>query len=114
MVKIVGPSEVVIDVDESVARGLLDAGHVQLAGESTEHAPTRTEDPSDEPQQPTTHNDEQQTPDDTEDHTTVEAPAGNAAKPKWVEYALAVGVPEEKLQGLNRDQIRELCDGFVK
>jgi len=35
------------------------------------------------------------------------APAGNASKADWHAYALSVGIPEESLEDLSRDEIRE-------
>lgn len=38
----------------------------------------------------------------------VEAPGGSASKKAWTEYALAEGKSAEELEGLTRDQIRDL------
>jgi hypothetical protein len=38
----------------------------------------------------------------------VEAPGGSASKKAWTEYALTEGKSAEELEGLTRDQIRDL------
>lgn len=49
--------------------------------------------------------------DDQDDDATVTVPGGNAAKQAWYDYALATGVSEDDLDGLGRDEIRELVAG---
>lgn len=45
---------------------------------------------------------------ETEEETPVVKPAGNASKQAWYEYALATGVSEDDLEGLDRNEIRDL------
>lgn len=44
------------------------------------------------------------------DSDTVIRPAGNASKQAWYEYALANGFEEEELDGLDRNELRDLVD----
>ena len=49
--------------------------------------------------------------DETEEHdkdTPVMRPAGNASKQAWYDYALATGLSEDDLDGLDRNEIRDL------
>lgn len=42
------------------------------------------------------------------DETTTELPGGNASRDEWETYALAHGRTAEDLDGLKRDEIRDL------
>ncbi|WP_430600330.1 hypothetical protein [Brevibacterium sp. K72] len=48
---------------------------------------------------------------DEEEHTgPAVKPSGNSSRQAWRDYALATGRSEEELEGLNRNEIRELVD----
>ena len=42
------------------------------------------------------------------EQVTAEPPAGNASREAWAEFALAAGKTEHELDGLSRDQIRDM------
>lgn len=88
----------VVTLDESVAAGLIDAGHVQLV----------SEDGQDEQSQDET----AQVPPSGVELTgqPVTEPAGNASTEDWATYARFLGYDEEQLDGLGRDDIKKLVD----
>lgn len=91
MVMIVGPSGVEMDIEVSVAEGLVDGGHARyVTGVIDEHVvPADTKSGPIEPVIP----------------DSDERPKGNAGLDVWAAYAAARG---QNVDGLSRDDIRAL------
>ncbi|TQJ60485.1 hypothetical protein FBY30_2753 [Arthrobacter sp. SLBN-83] len=49
----------------------------------------------------------------TDPTATPAAPAGNASKADWHAYALSIGIAEESLEDLSRDEIREAVNNVT-
>jgi hypothetical protein len=112
MTLIIGPSGIEMDVEASIASGLVSGGHARFAVAQPAQTPVESGDP-------VTSTGEQQEGDeqnsDAESNsaaqpaqTPVEKPKGNAGLPEWTDYAKSQGVDVE---GKSRDEIRALFKG---
>lgn len=119
-----GPNGLVFPVSPKVAGGLIRERHVEKSTEAAYRrqqgkskpaaAPAPPADPPADPPAEGAGGDQwQESPAETVPPASgsVERPAGNASTEAWAEYAVAQGFAEEQLEGLGRDQIRELVDG---
>lgn len=93
------------DTNDPIAIAYFARHGYNLAGE--EHEPDNGD--VDTPETPTSEasGDEKHTEDPEEDTPAVK-PAGNASKQAWYEYALASGFDADELDGLDRNELRDL------
>lgn len=98
MVKIIGQSGIELDVDQTIAEGLVDGGHARYVVESEPIVETAETDP-------VTPDPVHETPPVVEAEPIGEKPKGNASIEAWAAYATANG---KSVDGLNRDEIRSL------
>ncbi|MNL64465.1 hypothetical protein D3C87_1886830 [compost metagenome] len=112
MTRIIGPSGVEMDVEESVAAGLVDGGHAEYIQDGDEaqhddHSSSQGELQDESAPQP---GDDGTPADPTPDQagSGPEKPRGNAGLEEWVEFAKTQG---KDADGLNRDEIRALFKG---
>jgi hypothetical protein len=109
--RVVGPSRQVIDVDESIASGLVDGGHCEYVKEHADgETPADDQKQQEPPQGDGSGSDDQTSGSDSEEpqDEAGDRPAGNASREVWVEFALAQGKTEDDLQGLKQTEIRAL------
>ena len=106
VVLIVGPSGLELDVEESVAAGLVDGGHAEYVAAVEPSVPVAGSPDVEDVAVNAGDGDvaavEPSVPD------SVERPKGNAGVAEWVAYASAHG---KNVDGLSRDEIRALFKG---
>lgn len=89
------------DTDDPTALAYFARHGYTISGESETTDPA----PADTPVEAETDEDETE---ETDEDTPVMRPAGNASKQAWYDYALATGLSEDDLAGLDRNEIRDL------
>ena len=100
MARIIGPSGIEMDIDETVAAGLVDGGHARYVTEAPEESDAAPEDFGE-----TVDAADSATADVDEAASDTEKPKGNASVEVWTAYAIAQG---KDVAGLSRDEIRAL------